>query len=565
MLGQIPVPAQSSSSFPVIFDEKAAASDTSYLSETFYLDRENENLPFVGLSAYCLDRSVQINLHYRTLNDKQWSDWVAFHPFTEGSLPDRIAWEAPPVRQRMEAIQFRSDRPVSEKIIFRLFFPPAKKKTNDEPGDRPAPRRSSASATGMNRNTIIPQYRNTDISTCNCPQPPVCDRACWCPSGACPPDPTPVSTVPTHIIVHHSAGFNSSDNFPAVVAYYWDLHVNTNGWDDIGYNWLIDADGVVYEGRGDNRLGAHFSCMNTNTVGICLIGNFQNLAPSAAALTQLRNWLAWESCNKDIELTVASEHAPSQLTLRHVSGHRDANPSPAPNSCAVGTACPGELLYVQLDAIATEAASAPCLNAEPDLVIQDMWTEPAGPWAGDTVQLYVSFKNVGAAPAPAVRWDYRIDGMNVGADTLAMLAAGATRAKSFGPYIFPAEGVFEYCIYADAVPGEPNGANNSFCIDVSVGGTTAVNETAFIGHFAMYPNPTAGRLRLEVHYRKRPEYCILQVVNALGQALYVRKEYPPSDKLEVELDLQALPAGTYYLQIHSNQGPVVRRFIRQGK
>ena len=128
MLGQIPVLAQSSLAFEVVFEEKTAASDTSYLSDAFPLDLETENRPFVGVSAYCLNQSLQANLYYRTLNGKQWSNWVAFHPFTEGSLPDRIAWEAPPVRRRMEAIQFRSDRPAAEKIIFRLFFPPAKKK-----------------------------------------------------------------------------------------------------------------------------------------------------------------------------------------------------------------------------------------------------------------------------------------------------------------------------------------------------------------------------------------------------------------------------------------------------
>jgi hypothetical protein len=164
--------------------------------------------------------------------------------------------------------------------------------------------------------------------------------------------------------VHHSAGANSSNNFAGVVAYYWDLHVNTNGWSDIGYNWLIDPNGVVYEGRGSGTIGAHFSCLNSGTTGICIIGDYRNSQPSSASLIALSDLLLYESCLNGISPADTSIHQSSQLVLRHISGHRDANPATV--GCPSGTVCPGQVLYNKLDSIATAINQAACLLSKPE-------------------------------------------------------------------------------------------------------------------------------------------------------------------------------------------------------
>ncbi|MBK8668457.1 MAG: N-acetylmuramoyl-L-alanine amidase [Saprospiraceae bacterium] len=75
-----------------------------------------------------------------------------------------------------------------------------------------------------------------------------------------------------------------------MVASIFDFHVNTNGWQDIGYNWLIDPNGVLYEGRGggENVRGAHMCGYNNNTLGVCVMGNFVSLIPSDTAIISLK-------------------------------------------------------------------------------------------------------------------------------------------------------------------------------------------------------------------------------------------------------------------------------------
>lgn len=178
------------------------------------------------------------------------------------------------------------------------------------------------------------------------PMPEYATRIDWgCPDGQEPSGSVSLTDV-THQIIHHSAGTNSSSDWPAVVRSIWDYHVNTNGWSDIGYNWLIDPNGIIYQGRGwingnDEVQGAHFCGTNSNTMGVALLGNFEEITPSPDALTNLEELLAWKSDEKNIDPVTRDFHSSSGLNLYTISGHRDG--------CS--TLCPGENLYVQLPQI----------------------------------------------------------------------------------------------------------------------------------------------------------------------------------------------------------------------
>ncbi|MGB4960451.1 MAG: hypothetical protein WBO36_13310, partial [Saprospiraceae bacterium] len=90
-------------------------------------------------------------------------------------------------------------------------------------------------------------------NACTCLAPDFVPRSVWGASYQLSSDiyrPPAAYTNVTHLIVHHSAGTNTSNNWKGVVASVFDLHVFTNGWQDVGYNWLIDPNGEIYEGRG---------------------------------------------------------------------------------------------------------------------------------------------------------------------------------------------------------------------------------------------------------------------------------------------------------------------------
>lgn len=158
---------------------------------------------------------------------------------------------------------------------------------------------------------------------------------------------TPVYTTVTHAVVHHTAGANSVRDWDAELRSIWLLHTVTNGWGDIGYNYLIDPDGVIYEGRagGNGAIGAHFSCRNTNTVGVALLGTYSTAWPTPAAMTSLRLLLGELVKRNAIDPTAMVRHVPSDLVLPTIIGHRDGNTSKL--TCTV-TECPGEVLYGML-------------------------------------------------------------------------------------------------------------------------------------------------------------------------------------------------------------------------
>gem|GEM_PF-2030255 len=105
------------------------------------------------------------------------------------------------------------------------------------------------------------------------------------------------------IVVHHTGEretpkSNSLSGTAKVRAIYKG-HTETNGWGDIGYHYLVDKDGKIYEGRagGDNVVGAHVYCANVGTISVAMIGNFQRRYPSENQLSSLR-WLLIELTNK---------------------------------------------------------------------------------------------------------------------------------------------------------------------------------------------------------------------------------------------------------------------------
>ncbi len=169
------------------------------------------------------------------------------------------------------------------------------------------------------------------------PKPPVVSRTGWgCPIGQNTNCGNSSTTV-THLIVHHSAGSNSSSDWAAVLRSIYQLHTVTNGWCDVGYNYLIAPNGVIYEGRGggDNVVGAHFCGYNSGTMGVCMLGTYTSVSPPAALLTSLSKILAWKADQRGINPLGVSYHPTSGLTINNITGHR----------VGCTTECPGDAFF----------------------------------------------------------------------------------------------------------------------------------------------------------------------------------------------------------------------------
>jgi len=293
--------------------------------------------PFVMLSGYTKDISNSDIIYYRLKINNTFGNWIAFKNNHEGETTDRRALAPVYIEQAFDDIQFKTEDNTNSNFVFRLFMPEFSKNQNNNRTARNA---------------------STTKALSGCTQPAFQGRLDWCPGGTCPKSNNPSTTNPTHVVIHHSASDTSSSDFAAVVRGYWDYHVNTNGWADIGYNWLIDPNGVVYEGRGDRVQGAHSPCMNSISSGICFIGNFETGSPSSSGLQTLKDFIAWEVTDKNIDVT-ASSTAGSLGVMANVSGHKDGKLQ-YPSSNCTSTLCPGANLYSQISNIKSSVAAYSC-------------------------------------------------------------------------------------------------------------------------------------------------------------------------------------------------------------
>jgi N-acetylmuramoyl-L-alanine amidase len=163
-------------------------------------------------------------------------------------------------------------------------------------------------------------------------------------------------------IVHHTAGTNgyTRAQAPAIVKGIQLFHVQSNGWNDIGYNYLVDRFGTIYEGRyggvDRNVIGAHAMGFNTGAVGIALLGTYGSTQPSKAAQDAIAQLIAWrlDLAHVDPTLTTTAVSSGSDryrngvpVLLRNVSGHRDTGL----------TSCPGNALYSKLNSLAVAAGT----------------------------------------------------------------------------------------------------------------------------------------------------------------------------------------------------------------
>ena len=131
--------------------------------------------------------------------------------------------------------------------------------------------------------------------------------------------PDNLSAVLNTIVVHHSAYAYAG---PRDIQ---NLHMDGRGFADVAYHFLIDSEGIIYEGRELNVRGAHVQGFNTGSVGIVLLGNFNDQQPSEVQLSSLRGLV---------------DYLRYTYEIHYLAGHKDY-----PDQSPDGTECPGDNLY----------------------------------------------------------------------------------------------------------------------------------------------------------------------------------------------------------------------------
>ncbi|MFC1731710.1 N-acetylmuramoyl-L-alanine amidase [candidate division KSB1 bacterium] len=135
-------------------------------------------------------------------------------------------------------------------------------------------------------------------------------------------------------------------DYTAMIRAIYHYHAITRGWGDIGYNFIIDPLGNIYEGRygGAKVIGAHAQCYNNGSIGIAIIGDYEKNKVPEPALNSLISLIAYQAKLQNID--PQGESMFRGRKLKNVIGHRDVR----------STACPGMRLYSLLQKIRERAS-----------------------------------------------------------------------------------------------------------------------------------------------------------------------------------------------------------------
>jgi hypothetical protein len=182
-------------------------------------------------------------------------------------------------------------------------------------------------------------------------------------NGGCKPRENAAYGTVKAAAVHHtvSATDYSEAAAPGMILGICRFHRDSNGWNDIGYNALVDRFGNVYEGRagGLSRavIGAQAQGVNAQTTGVAVLGTHTSTPVSKAALNGVAKWLAWKLPQHGIDGTgrarlvsaggdSARYPAGTEFKAARIFGHRVTN----------FTGCPGDALVGQLPKLRTKVA-----------------------------------------------------------------------------------------------------------------------------------------------------------------------------------------------------------------
>jgi hypothetical protein len=282
--------------------------------------------------------------------DGSWSRWVsagAHGHGPDGSAPSGTLTGDPVWSGGTTAVQLRSGRALSGVRLWLV----------DVSSGRGARLQALASGGGFASAAALPLAM--PVLAAGAGQPPIIARRAWA-GGSSPPKVAPEYGDVEMAFVHHTDNPNgyTPGEVPAMLRAIYAFHRFVNGWNDIGYNFVLDLFGRIFEARAggidEPVVGAHAGGYNIYSTGIAVLGTFSEVPVSAASRQALERLLAWKLSLHGVtavgSVTVRVDPAGARFSrfpagahvpLPHIAGHRDADT----------TDCPGNVLYGELPSI----------------------------------------------------------------------------------------------------------------------------------------------------------------------------------------------------------------------
>ena len=186
------------------------------------------------------------------------------------------------------------------------------------------------------------------------------------------------------LVIHHTVTANNDPNPAATVRAIYYYHAVTLGWGDVGYNFVVDPYGNLYEGRygGDNVIGGHVAGYNTGSNGIAALGEYSSINISPQLENALVSLLSYECQTHGIDPRGSGSFGNAYVA--NICGHRDLGV----------TVCPGDLLYAYLPTLQAKTQG-------PELPVYGETFQghntPADLLSGQTVTVNVTVANSGSA------------------------------------------------------------------------------------------------------------------------------------------------------------------------
>ncbi|WP_148614033.1 N-acetylmuramoyl-L-alanine amidase [Nocardioides rubriscoriae] len=333
-------------------------------------------------------RTADIKVKVRMKDAGRWSGWTRMS-YSDEHGPDPDSEEGRHARPGTDELLVGDVDEVQVKVVTTRAAPPDMKLAVIDPG---TPSTSARQLPAIDTATLdsghdavpavapVQQTSAGDVrlaAAAYTPKPVIYSRAQWGADERLR-DKGSLHYYEVHAgFVHHTVNANdyAPEDVPAILRGIYAYHTQSRGWSDVGYNYLVDRFGRIWEGRagGVDRpvVGAHTLGYNDDSFAMSAIGNFEEAKPSNAMVEAYGALFGWKLSLHGVDASSTKQFVTSR-TFQAINGHRDA----------ASTACPGKYLYAKIPQIRILAKRAQATFAgrqlesnlagvdQPDLVVR---------------------------------------------------------------------------------------------------------------------------------------------------------------------------------------------------